>query len=95
MSLYRGARRRASLYNLDFNILPEDIIIPDLCPVFQQPFEIGSKGGNKYSPTLDRINPELGYVKGNIQVISRLANMMKNCASEQELTTFAKYILNK
>lgn len=29
------------------------------------------------SPTLDKLNPTLGYVKGNVAIISHLANSMK------------------
>ena len=38
------------------------------------------------SPSLDRLLPHLGYVKGNIIVISHRANAnAKNCASVDEL----------
>lgn len=37
------------------------------------------------SPTLDRIHPDIGYVPGNVMVISAKANRMKNNASLEEL----------
>jgi hypothetical protein len=40
------------------------------------------------------MNPELGYVPGNVAVISRKANLMKNDASSEELLAFAKNIAN-
>ena len=43
--------------------------------------------------SLDRINPELGYIPGNIQVLSTKANVLKNNASINELITFAKNVL--
>ena len=36
------------------------------------------------SPSLDRIVPELGYVKGNIRVISNRANHLKSDATLEE-----------
>ena len=44
------------------------------------------------SATLDKIVPELGYIQGNIQLASKLANEMKSNATTAELQLFAKYI---
>ena len=38
-------------------------------------FNLGALHAN--SPTMDRINPKRGYVKGNVMVISYKANSMK------------------
>lgn len=46
------------------------------------------------SPSLDKIIPELGYVVGNIQVISKLANNMKTNASVDQLVLFSEWVLN-
>jgi hypothetical protein len=35
--------------------------------------------------TLDRINPNLGYVLGNVQIISYRANCIKNSATLEEM----------
>jgi hypothetical protein len=37
------------------------------------------------SPSLDKFKPELGYVKGNIHVISSRANRIKTDATENEV----------
>lgn len=92
-TMLNNARKRASLFNLDYNLEVEDIILPEECPILKHKFEIGKTGGSKYSYSLDRIDPSKGYVKGNVQVISRLANAMKNEASPEELKLFANYIL--
>jgi len=50
------------------------------------------------SPSLDRINPALGYVKGNVWVISFKANAIKQNATVQELELLVnnlKSILDK
>jgi hypothetical protein len=40
--------------------------------------------------TLDKINPEKGYVVGNVQIMSSRANTIKNDASLEELTLIVK-----
>lgn len=87
------AKRRALKYNLEFNLEPSDIIIPDKCPILEVPLFLGTKGNYEYTPSLDRIDNSKGYIKGNIQIISKKANSMKNSASLEELQTFCKNIL--
>lgn len=88
--LYDAARDRAKRKGIEFNITYEDIVIPDVCPVFKTPF---TYTGGKFSATsysLDRIDSTKGYVKGNIQVISVKANMMKNSATKKGVNTILK-----
>lgn len=88
--LVQSARNRAKKYNLPFDITHEDVVIPEFCPylgIKLVPFSEWS------SPSLDKIIPELGYVKGNIQVISTKANTMKNNATQDELVRFAESVL--
>ena len=92
-NMWMGARDRAYNKKLEFNIDLEDIIIPDICPILNIPLVKNSKQADKDSMTLDRIIPELGYVKGNIRVISRLANAMKQDASFEQLKLFAENII--
>lgn len=89
--MFWGARQRASEKNLPFDIEPEDIIVPILCPILNTPMPRGTS----YAPSLDRIDPLKGYVKGNIQVISWKANVMKNDATKEELEAFAHWVLKQ
>ncbi len=93
--MWRRAKARAALNGLEFNIEVEDIIIPDVCPILGIPLKEnkGKPGAYKDSPSLDKIDPSKGYVKGNVQVISQQANQMKFNATRDELFKFAKYIL--
>lgn len=92
--MYRRAKNRAKLRNQEFTIEYSDIVIPKYCPILNIELEIssGKSGGNNNSPSLDRIDNSKGYIKGNIQVISQLANCMKNNSSTEEQILFAKYI---
>ena len=55
--------------------------------------EITSVGSGPFSASVDRIIPELGYVKGNIRVISLLANQIKWNVTKEQLLTFCKGVL--
>lgn len=91
--MLRNARKRAHKYNLEFSITKEDIQVPLICPILNIPLEFGNKKCCGNSPSLDRITPSKGYIKGNTAVISMLANTMKNSASKEQLETFCKNIL--
>ena len=83
--LIRWAKRRAKKNNILFTIEPEDIEIPLICPVLGIALFKGEGLPCDNSPTLDRIVPELGYVPGNIIVISNRANRIKSNATWREL----------
>ena len=79
----------------DVNITTEHIykIWPynNKCPVFGFELISGEEGGRRTSPSLDRIDNTRGYEPDNIQVISQLANAMKQNASDKEIRQFCKY----
>lgn len=94
--MFARAKGRAKIKNLEFNITLDDIKIPEFCPILGSKLECksGKPGGQKTSPALDRIDPSKGYVKGNVQIISHLANMMKSHATKKEIISFARWALN-
>jgi hypothetical protein len=80
-----GARSRAKENNLPFTISESDVIVPTYCPVLGVELTVGDGKCGPQSPTIDRIKPELGYIPGNIIVISFRANTIKSDATIQEL----------
>ena len=87
-----AAKSRAKRNNLPFNINENDFDLPEYCPILNIPLQIGNKKILSNSPTLDRIIPDIGYVKNNVWVISNKANTMKNNATPEELLKFADWI---
>lgn len=87
-------KQRCRKYNIPFNLTLKDIIIPEYCPILEVKLSRGTQEGYANSPTIDRIIPEKGYIKGNIKVISMLANKMKNNATIEQLKLFSKNILS-
>lgn len=91
--MYQQVKGRAKRLEIEFNITKEDIIIPKICPILECEFIIGDKNDYRYTYSLDRVDPSKGYIKGNIRVISMLANTMKNSASKEQLLKFSKNIV--
>lgn len=85
-------KHRAKKRGIPFNLEPTDITIPALCPVLGLPLKrnIGGKGYHPCSPSIDRVVPAAGYIKGNVRVISARANLLKNDASIAELEAVLK-----
>lgn len=84
-----SAKARALKKNIPFAIIEEDIDIPEVCPILGTPFEYGTK----FAMSLDRRHNDKGYVPGNVWVISRQANSMKNDASDEMLRKFAQWVV--
>lgn len=91
-SIWCNVKKRATQKGIEFNLNIEDIPeIPLLCPVLG--IEIKSNKTSSpldSSPSLDRINPKLGYVKGNVRIISNKANRIKSNATANEVELVLK-----
>lgn len=90
--LLDSAQRRARKRGIPFDLSIEDIAIPDRCPVFGTPFEFATSRVSANSPSVDRVIPALGYVRGNVRVISHRANTLKSDASLEELRAVVAYL---
>jgi len=91
--MYTAAKSRAKSRNIEFSIELSDIVIPDVCPVLNIPLIVAKGVLSPNSPSLHRINTKIGYIKGNVQVISHKANMMKSDASNEQLLLFANWVV--
>lgn len=89
-ALVRAAKARAKKKGIPFDITIEDFILPEKCPLLEIPLTVGYGSSQENSYSLDKIIPDLGYVKGNVWVISNKANMIKNNASLEELKLLVK-----
>ena len=92
LELLRAARARAKKKSLAFNLELSDIELPAKCPVLGLEFKLGTRGSHEQAYSLDRFIPELGYIKGNVRVISSRANTLKRDASVGELELIIKYM---
>lgn len=81
-----GIKAKCKRLHIPFSLTCNDIIIPKICPILNIVLKFNKGlGVNDDSPSIDRIIPELGYVKGNVVVISNRANRIKNNSSLKEM----------
>ena len=69
-------------------IFPKDY----MCPALGIKMEWGNKKGTRISPSLDKIIPHKGYMKGNVAFISLKANSIKSDATPEEVMSAAKWL---
>lgn len=88
-------KRAKERNRFEVEVLKDDIYavwpIDNCCSIMGTSFTIG--GDLDTSPSLDRIDPTRGYLPENIQIISNLANRMKNNASDEQLLRFSHYYI--
>lgn len=94
--LFQKARQRARRKSVEFTILYDEVTWPTHCPVLgvKLDYSVGTKNRRSFgsSPSLDRMVPAKGYVRGNVYVISHRANMIKSNATAEELQKVADWV---
>lgn len=93
--ILRNAKQRAKDKNLEFNLDVSDINIPKICPLLGIPMTINREKTENNSYSLDRIDSTKGYIKGNVWIISKRANVIKNNATLEELELLTSNLRNK
>jgi len=95
-TMLQTAKRTARNNKLPFDLTAEylESIYPadNKCPVFGFEMEISKQGESRdKSPSLDKIVPEMGYVIGNVTIVSLKANRMKNNGTLEDLKKVLEY----
>ena len=89
--LYKNIKSRCKRIGREFSIELEDIIIPEKCPVFGFDLKREDKQTWMCAPSVDRVDNSKGYIKGNVTVVSRRANILKKDATLEELEQLFNY----
>lgn len=84
VALFERARHRAQMRGVPFFITRSNVVVPTICPALGIPLMRAEKRAAT-SPSLDRIQPHLGYVPGNVRVLSDRANRLKGNQSLRQL----------
>lgn len=96
-SLVNAAKHRSKKNNISFDLTSDYLMsiwpIDNCCPILHTPFTFSEHESSKcQSASLDKIIPSLGYVEGNVQIISFKANRIKNNATAAEILAVADYL---
>ena len=92
--IHYSAKKRALKKGVPFELTRDDLKemyenMPSVCPVLGIKIEHSEIGLTKFqsnnSPSLDKIDPKKGYIKGNVMIISALANRIKTDASAKDI----------
>jgi hypothetical protein len=95
-TLVFAAKSRAKRDGLPFDLSIERLFWPTHCPVLGIELDYtrtatGSRTQRNNFPTLDRRDNRLGYILGNVFVISHRANRIKSDATSDELQAILAY----
>lgn len=84
--IWKNTKSSSKRRNIEFTITPGDIIVPEFCPIFPWiKLNLSNDGWDKDdSSSCDRIDNNLGYIKGNIIITSLRANKLKRDSNNAE-----------
>jgi hypothetical protein len=92
LMMLKSAQIRAKQEGILCTITIDDIVIPEYCPKLGTALHPSSRRSRDETPSWYKIDPDQGYVPGNVQVISNKANTMKSNANRKELKAFADWV---
>jgi len=92
--IWNKTKKDAEKLGYDFNLSVEDIILPETCAYLSTNLIFDPKQSDNLNFfVIDRIDTNKGYIKSNIQFISKMASIMKNGATPEILVNFATNVL--
>lgn len=90
-SLRESALKRGIHFDLTVQEVME-VGRPKFCKYLEVELDYAATKVSPNSPSINRVDPSIGYVKGNLEVISNKANSMLLNATKEELKTFIKNV---
>ncbi len=100
LNLCNGARGRAEKNGMEYDEDLYEYLIQDIpthCPCCSVELDYSTgkgRGERRYSPSLDRVNNNIGYVRSNVKIVCWHCNNVKSDASLNELEALVIYMRN-
>jgi hypothetical protein len=100
-SLWHACLSRAKSKGLDFDLdvnYLHQTIAKGVCAKTGQTFEIKAKGRNfkdrsPFTPSVDKIDPNKGYTKENVQIVCWWYNLAKSTFTDEEVLKLCKSVI--
>ncbi len=89
---FRAKKYSAERTGYEWGIEFGDIVWPLRCPVLDIEIDYFLESRQENSPSFDRFDSNLGYVKGNVFIISWRANRIKNDGTADEHRKIADFL---
>jgi hypothetical protein len=91
-----GAETRGLVWDLDLDDIADLMVEQDFrCALSGEPIEFPEFGHPQNAPaSIDRIDSSKGYIKNNVQLVTRKVNMMKQSYSQEEFIEVCKKVSN-
>lgn len=100
--LYSSAKNGAPSRNKEFSLSYEDVlrlVKQGSCAMSGIPFDMNEKPFRgkdiPWRASLDRINNDIGYIPGNIQVVSKIYNAAKYVWTDSDVLTLARALARR
>jgi hypothetical protein len=94
--LINASKQRAKQKGIEHTLTVEELksIFPKdgICPILGIPLVFSTSGFSDNSPSVDKIDPSMGYTLDNVQVISWRANRLKSDATVEELEKVVAFL---
>jgi hypothetical protein len=86
-------KAQSKLKNIEFNITKDDIDWIEFCPIMDIKIDYYTTEFRKHNTaSFDRRDPNKGYIKGNVFIISNIANMRKSDLNVQQIERLLNYV---
>lgn len=85
----KSARKRGIEFSITRDQMPD---VPDICPILKIPLDWHPDSDMKFSPSVDRIDNDKGYIPDNLQFVSFRANTLKNNGTLTEFRLLVKHM---
>lgn len=86
-------KAQAKLKGIQFNITKDDVEWVSICPILELKIDYYTENFRKDgTASFDRKDPNKGYVKGNVFIISNLANMRKSDLNLHQIERLYNYV---